>query len=54
MLTMRQLHISHCHNFLYDLSLTSYPLLCFVCVHRFSVKLFGGRDPICCSTLRWP
>lgn len=23
-------------------------------VHRFSWQLFGGSDPVCCSTLPWP
>lgn len=32
------------------LPLTSYPVLCFVTVHRFSWWLF---DPIRCSALRW-
>lgn len=41
-------------HFSFVLSLTSYPLLCFMRVHRFIWWLSGGSDPICCSALPWP
>lgn len=44
----------YCYSFLNDLYLTSYPLLWFVSVPRFSCWLFSGGAHVGCSTLPWP